>query len=35
MFDRMSNAEFVQWQAYHARIAQREEMAALKAKKGR
>ena len=29
---RMSNREFLYWQAYYARKAQKEEMASLKAK---
>ena len=36
MAERMTNAEFVQWGMWHARKAQRREMAELKAKhKGR
>jgi hypothetical protein len=35
MQDRMSNLEFVQWQAFYARRSQREELAARAAKRGR
>jgi hypothetical protein len=33
--ERMPNREFVHWQAFYARRAQKEEMAAMKAKRGR
>jgi hypothetical protein len=33
MQDRISNAEFVEWQVYHARRVQRDEQAMRKARK--
>lgn len=33
--ERMSNQEFVEWSMYHARKAQKEEVASKLAKRGR
>lgn len=35
MNERLSNQEFVEWAMYHARKAQKEELAAKVAKRGR
>lgn len=35
LHDRMSNAEFVQWSVFYGRKGQRQQMADLKAKRGK